>query len=184
MQVRYLSANSERPIRLAAAIFCLCLFVSKQSFAQVDFTRLPGTARSIGVGANGALWVIGTGAVGNEGNYNIFRWTGTTWARTSGSGTKIAVDHEGNALVVNSTGGIWRYSFGASQSWERLSGTATDIASGPKGELWALAPPPPGTPNGNVLRWSFDKWEQFSGNGVQIAVAPDGGPWVVNSLND
>ena len=36
-----------------------------------------GKAYDIGVGANNAVWVIGTNATG--GGYGIFKWQGTDW---------------------------------------------------------------------------------------------------------
>jgi hypothetical protein len=43
-----------------AAIAAAVAFLgASPAVAQADFTRMPGQARSIGIGGNGALWAIG-----------------------------------------------------------------------------------------------------------------------------
>jgi hypothetical protein len=174
---------------IAAAFVYLC---ATPGAAQIDFTRIPGQARSIGVGANGATWVIGWGKAAGSENYDIWRWAGTQWQKNSGSGVKIAVDPAGNALIVNSIGDIWRYTFAGNPPWEKLPPiitaagpvrTASDIAVGPKGEIWILGFSQPAGENQPIYRWTNGAWELLSGSGVQIAVAPNGDPWVVNKEN-
>ena len=144
---------------------------------------------------NGAVWVIGTGKVSGSDDYNIFRWAGTQWQLLSGAGVLIAVDPNGNALVVNSRGGIFRYTFAGNPPWEQLpptaaniaagsTRTATDVAVGGNGSLWIVGVAQPARPDQPLYRWTNGAWEQTPGAGVQITVAPDGSPWVVNSENE
>ena len=65
------------------------------------WTQLNGEAQDIGVGANGAVWVIGTDVT--PGGYGIHRWTGSGWQRIDGGGVRISVDPRGRPWVVNSS---------------------------------------------------------------------------------
>ena len=59
----------------------------------------PGIARDISVGANGVVWVIGTGFRG--GSYSIHKWNVDTWEEADGGGTQIAVDPAGMPYITN-----------------------------------------------------------------------------------
>jgi streptogramin lyase len=114
-----------------AAISANLLWLAAAAMGQTTlytFTTMPGQARDIAVGPNGALWVIGAGVVSGTG-YNIFRWAGTQWVKVDGSGTKIAVDPSGNAWVTNSAGKIYRYSFVGTPPWTQMTMLPQDPAA-------------------------------------------------------
>jgi streptogramin lyase len=137
-----------------AAISANLLWLAAAAMGQTTlytFTTMPGQARDIAVGPNGALWVIGAGVVSGTG-YNIFRWAGTQWAKVDGSGTKIAVDPSGNAWVTNSAGKIYRYSFVGTPPWTQMTGAATDIGISPGGTLWAIRAAKPGATDYGIFR--------------------------------
>jgi hypothetical protein len=69
------------------------------------WTVMPGLARDIGIGANGAVWVIGTNSV--PGGGSPFYWTGSSWAVVDGGGVGITVDFWGRPWMVNSAGNIF-----------------------------------------------------------------------------
>jgi hypothetical protein len=60
----------------------------------LPFRLLPGSATDIAVGANGAVWVVGTNPT--IGGYGIYRWNGDGWTRLPGGAVAIAVDATGN----------------------------------------------------------------------------------------
>ena len=65
-------------------------------------------------------------------------------------------------------------------TWERLSGQAIDIASGPDGSVYVI-----GVKNqygGNrIYKWNGSGWTQISGmTGVSIAVDASGNPWIAD----
>ena len=62
---------------------------------------MPGAARDIGVGANGAVWVIGT----DSGTY---RWNGRGWTKVPGAAVGISVGRAGKPWVVNAGRVIFR----------------------------------------------------------------------------
>lgn len=135
-----------------------------------NWEGLPGAAFDIGVGANGAVWTIGT-------DNSIFRWTGTSWQGVDGSAFRIAVDPSGNPWVVNSRAEIFRRIGGA---WQGLPGAAWDIGVGANGVVWVIGTQSAGAGFG-IFRWNGSGWDGIDGAAVRIAVAPDGNPWVVNS---
>ena len=75
------------------------------SYDSIGWELEPGAARDIGVGADGSVWVVGTGAV--PGGFGIWRWGGSDWSQVEGGGVRIAVGPDGNSWVVNSEGSIW-----------------------------------------------------------------------------
>ena len=50
--------------------------------APPRWQKLPGTGVDVGVGANGAAWLIGRTAT--AGGYGIHRWTGNSWQSVPG----------------------------------------------------------------------------------------------------
>lgn len=94
---------------------------------------LPGSAMDIGVGANGQMWVIGTNTEG--GGYGIYRWTGRKYNKIAGSATRVSVDKDGNAWVVNKHRQIYYYN---GSRWLRQPGAAYDIGCGAEGTHWVV----------------------------------------------
>ena len=83
-----------RAVALAAALAAAGLPLAAPAGADVSrstpsivtaagFTKLPGTALDIGVGANGVAWTIGTDRVSSDG-YGIYRWNGSNWTPCRG----------------------------------------------------------------------------------------------------
>ena len=90
----------------------------------------------------------------------------------------IAVDDEGLQYVVTQAGKIY---VGSEKEWEQFPGTATDIAVGADGSLWAIGASRVGkVGDGAILKWTGNDWEAVSGSAKRIAVGPSGRPWVVN----
>lgn len=134
---------------------------------SLTWIQQPGAATDIAVGANGAVWVLGTNPV--PGGYAIFRWNGSDWEGIDGGGVRIAVDPNGMPWIVNDAGGIFVLTGGG---WQQLPGAATDIAAG-----WAIGTNP--IPGGyDIYYWKGDReWAGVDGAAVAIA----DGPWVVSS---
>jgi hypothetical protein len=75
---------------------------------------LPGLGRDIGVGANGAVWLIGANPV--PGGFGVFRWTGSNWTQIDGGAIRIAVTPAGAPWVVNDLGDVYSRE---GQIWQR-----------------------------------------------------------------
>jgi peptidoglycan hydrolase-like protein with peptidoglycan-binding domain len=157
------------------------------------WTRRPGGAADISVGANGAVWSV---AIGWLDSSTISRWNGSGWtnARSVVGAYRIAVAPRGAPWVVTSSGDLWRLSgddpvFG---SWSlvtrvprpgpgQLDG-ASDVAIGGDGSVWALGrePATAGYPLFKLVggAWSRDLTGRVAS---RVAVGPGGEPWVVDN---
>jgi Calx-beta domain/Tectonin domain/Fibronectin type III domain len=141
-----------------------------------NFAAKPGTATDISVGANGAVWAVGSANV--SGGHPIYQWNGSKWVTVAGGAVAIAVDPHGNPWIINSSHKIFRRS---GTKWVAVPGTATGISIGANGAVWAVgtASISGGHP---VLRWNGSKWVTVTGAAaVAIAVDPHGDPWIVSS---
>lgn len=144
----------------------------------VTAAQLPGAAVDIGVGANGAVWVIGTLANGAGGN-EIFRWDKGSFTKVPGAATRISVDGQGNAWITNAAKEIYRWN-GA--GWTKLPGSATEIAVGGNGNVFVIGSNAVAG-GGQPYRWDGSNWVGMPGGLVRLAVDASGNPWGINSNN-
>jgi len=134
-------------------------------FDGAKWRHLPGQATDIGIGANGAVWIVGTDTA-------PYRWNDKKWIRVGGGDlVRVAVDPNGNAWVVNKSNVIFRYT---SQGFKQLPGRGTDVGVGADGSVWIV-----GT-DGAPYRWNGKNWQKHTGGIAQIAVGPKGYPWAAN----
>jgi surface antigen len=141
----------------------------------IMWQQLSGSAKDIGIGANGTVWVIGTNPV--SGGYGIYKWNGSGWQGIDGGALRIAVDPSGNPWVVNSSGNIFRRT---PNGWQMLSGLAKDIGIGADGTVWIIGANPVSGGYG-IYKWNGSGWQGIDGGALRIAVDKSGTPWVVNS---
>jgi hypothetical protein len=120
-------------------------------------------ASDIAAGANGSVWFIAGGG-------SIYEVTSAGFQAVPGAATRIALDSNGVAWVVNSSKQIYKYSGG----WQLQTGNAIDIGAG-GGKIWIL------NTAGSPAYWNGTGWTTISGTAVKISVDPSGNPWVVNS---
>ena len=99
-----------------------------------QWRRVVGSARDIGVGSDGSVWVIGTDRRG--GGYGIYRWNGSDWNRLEGGAVRIDVDPEGNPWIINSFDDIFHYVNG---NWQQMPGSAKDVGVGVDGSVWVVS---------------------------------------------
>jgi hypothetical protein len=144
-----------------------------------SWTERPGSAHDVGVGADGAVWVIGTNAVG--GGYGIYEWNGGDWVGVDGGGVRIAVDPGGAPWVVNDANNIYQR---VGASWEQRPGSAHDIGIGADGAVWVIGTNAVAGGYGTYALGNGGDWVGVDGGGVRIAVDPSGAPWVVNDANN
>jgi hypothetical protein len=83
------------------------------------FQQLPGSARDIGIGADGAVWVVGTNS--RNGSFQVYSWNGSAWVADPGSGEEIAVAANGDPVVNGDDGKAWIKNGGADQGWSQLN---------------------------------------------------------------
>jgi hypothetical protein len=162
----------------ALGVFTAPGLAPRAQAAVTSFHQLPGSARDVGAGAGGSLWVIGTNKV-NGGN-GIYRWTGSDWTPVDGGAVRIAVDRSGNPWVVNNAGNIYRWVNGA---FQQLPGSAKDIGTGADGSVFVVGTNPVFGGYG-IYRWAGSDWTRVDGGAVRIAVDRSGNPWVVNDAGN
>ncbi len=141
------------------------------------WTRMPGFALDIGIGANGDVWVTNF-----EG---VYYWNGLDWINFGGSGSRIDVGPNGQPWVVGFSDRIYTLVNGF---WQQLPGEAGDIGVGADGSVWVI-----GVPSDDffdfdglqgIYRWNGFDWDQVIGDGLDISVGPDGQPWVTNAWGE
>jgi hypothetical protein len=114
----------------------------------------------------------------------IYRWTGSAWEDIAGKGTRIAVDPQGGAWVLDGDGSVKHWENGA---WSEKPGTGTDIAAGANGDVWMvgwytdLFDTDRNPDNRSLYQWTGSAWQEVDGGAVRIAVAPDGTPWILDN---
>ncbi len=155
-------------ILLGSIFLCSSYLLSAQSWSLVSGI----SARDIAVGKNGIAWAIGT-------NSAIYWWNGSSWITEQGGASRITVDPDGSAWVVNAGGQIFKYNFN-NKNWDLKSGTATDIAVGVNGTVWIIGTNSVGGGYG-IYKWDGSSWTNIPGGAVRIAVDPSGNAWIVNN---
>jgi hypothetical protein len=140
---------------------------------------VPGQASAIDIGANGQVYVLGSGSV--PGGHPIFRYNQTSndWTQLPGGATSIAVDPQGDPYVLNSAGNVFHWAR-SRNDWDVLSGLGTAIDVGADGSVWLVGvlQRAGGHP---IYRYTGGNWQDVGGGGVGIGVDPNGEPWLVNS---
>jgi Tectonin domain len=149
------------------------------------YTQLPGAATDIGIGANGAVWILGIDG-DLPGGYDIFFWTGTVWQQVNGFGVRIAVDPNGNPWIVNGEGSVYVLEGGLTGTWQEMSipfVSATDVGVGADGTVWIAGSD--SDPSGRQLyQRTGQQWACVSSSGpIAVAVTQDGTPWIVDKSN-
>ncbi|MFA6448614.1 MAG: tectonin domain-containing protein [bacterium] len=176
-------------LRKTISIFFACLLFVTAILAidcQADaaksgkWVELPGKAIDIGIGANGAVWVVGTDKYMND--WSIHRWNGAVWEKIQGAATRISVDSKGNAWVVNSLQDL--YAWDGSSEWIDMKIKAMDIGLGADGTAWVIGSEKVGADDWSIHRLGANGWERMPGGGVGIDVDEKGNAFVVNSLHD
>jgi len=171
----------QRRRQVASWLGIAAMLLASAAFAQsLNWRQLPGAGNDVGVGANGAAWMIGTNAV--PGGFGIYRWNGASWDSMPGGAVRIAVDPQGNPWAVNSAGNIYQWAF---NGWKQQPGQATDIGIGAKGDVWVIGTVAEAGGYG-IFRWmpTMSSFVKIPGGAVRIDVDPAGNAWIVNSNHE
>ena len=137
-----------------------------------QWKKMPGTARDVGVGAGGHVFIVGT-------DRNPYFWYQEKWVRRPGSGQDtIDVDPFGNIWIVNASNIIWRWH---QNGWHEIKGLkARDVAVDPSGRVFVTGV------DGRGYQWrGGNNWHRNPSSGAQVSVtAVPAGPLTVNSSNE
>ena len=141
---------------------------------QGNWVRVPGRASDIGIGANGAVWILGIHRIIAAGDRAIYVLSGNKFSQIGGRfALKIDVDPRGTPYVVSSSRKISRRAFAR---WEDLPGKANDIGIGSNGTVWMVG-------NNGTYRWALGRrWQKLDNSGgLAISVDPAGRAWKISS---
>lgn len=148
--------------------------VERAGVLGARWVKMPDTAKDIGAGPDGSVWIIGTQPVG--GGFDIRQFNGSGWTTVPGGAERIAVGPSG-PWIVNNAKNIYRRS---GNGFALLPGSANDIGLGPQGQAWVIGTNP--VPGGfGIYWWDGDEWRGVEGGGVRIAVGPLGVPWIIDA---
>jgi len=139
----------------------------------------------VAVGSDGSVFAIGTDIVSPTGGFGIYKLVNNKLNKLPYcAGVRIAVGPDGKPWVVNKSNLIYRYR-DSTQAWQQMPGTATDIAIGADGSVFAIGTVPSSLSGGyNIMKWNGSSWTNMPEcAGIRIAAGPDGIPLVVNNSN-
>jgi hypothetical protein len=117
-------------------------------------------AMDVAVGANGAVWAIGTDS-------RISQLVDGNWKAVSGAAVRIAVDPRGNPWVVNAGNQIWRW---VGNNWQLLPGSAQDIAISADGSVFIVSTKT-FTGGWEIQQWNGTGWNAIPGAGGAVIAA-------------
>lgn len=170
-------------MKTKAALLFLCC-AGAGTAETLFYEKLPGGANDVGIGANGAAWVVARGSAWVD--TAVYRWDGATFVPDPGvNGVGITVDSVGLPWLVTADGSIYRRT---TTAWQKLAGKGMDIAAGPEGSVWLIGWP--GTPldfptaNAAIYRWNGTTWAEVGGGARRISVDPTGAAWIVTGAGD
>ncbi len=143
--------------------------------AAGSWQLLPGSATDIAAGPSGQIWITGTNLVPGTTNYQLFRWSGSSWVLSQYSGVRLAIDGSSNVWYVQADGSIHNSANGTA-----YPGSATAIAA-EGNAVWILGTNPVTPGNYQVFYWTGSSWLLIDGYGNTIAVSGNGLPWVTNT---
>ena len=176
--------------RFLASATILAASSGRSYAASYSWTRVSGTAKDIGAGG-GRIWIIGN-TPNDSAGYDVYMLTdeigaGNPWMKMGGVGTRIDVDGDGRAWVVDAHGNIYRAKgTGPSDNFSRVNGSAKDVGAG-GGKVWVIGNTPVNSRGYHVYLLTDDPngrdpWTKMGRiTGTRIAVDGDGTAWVVNS---
>ncbi|WP_417793855.1 tectonin domain-containing protein [Terasakiella pusilla] len=104
------------------------------AYLNNEWTQLAGGANDIGVGANGAIWVIGEEPV--KGGFPIYKWVNGAFKQEKGeaAGMRIDVSPDGTPWVINQSGEVFK-KINDRWSHEEAAPKAQDIAISANGTI-------------------------------------------------
>jgi hypothetical protein len=152
-------------------------------YPQHNWKYYPTQATDIAASSGKTQWLWTISKTPASGGYAINRYNYVThqFLPVQGGALRIAVGPDGLPWVVNNKGEI--YKMGNDAKWQKLPGSALDIAVGTTGAAYMISTVP--APGGFAIKyWKNNQWNQMPGKGaVRIAVSSTGVAWAVDNAN-
>lgn len=143
--------------------------------SPIKFTKVPGPARDIAIGADGSVFIVRAESV-VLGRYSNQR---KQFLDFPGDLTRLAVSSDGSPWGVNNKREIFRHD---GRDWKRVRGAdAVDIAIGGGGEVFVTDT----QESLFKLDAASGRFKRYPGvSGTRVAVDSGGSPWVVGTLGE
>jgi len=105
---------------------------------QVKWKKQIGRALDIAINAKGAIWAVGA-TKKIAGGRGIYFWHNESnkWRSLPGGAVKIAVNPDGQPVIINSQGNVFKYNQ-FSKGWKRLPGSLREIVISKKGQMFGI----------------------------------------------
>ena len=100
---------------MGVLVLMLLILLPGHVFADSWVQLSEETAKDIGIGANGSVWIVGMNPV--SGGYGIYKWDGKNWKVVDGGAVQISVDKYGIPWVVNLFNHIYRKKPSLADQW-------------------------------------------------------------------
>ena len=136
---------------------------------QPAWRELPGLANDIGIGANGAAWVIGTNAT--PGGFGIWVLGQSGFTQVPGGAVRIAVGPDGQPWVVNRENAIYQY---LGNAWRQLPGWSGHRRRSQRRSLGHRHAPRAG--GFGIYTWNGSSWTEVPGGGCASRSGPTASP--------
>ena len=149
-------------------------------YSGSSFVQQPGLASDIAIGADGSVFVIGTGPC-NASGCTVYKFDGSRFIPYPGTGVRIAVDPSGNPWIVNSAKQIFRFSV---DRFHAVAGAATDIAIGGDGSVHIVSTESCLSFGCMIYTLDATSWKSRNAHGLNIAAASREDIWVTNGLTE
>jgi len=137
------------------------------------WSQLPGSVVQVVVSpSDGSLWALA--AVGPGPDYPIAHYAGGSWTTVPGDAARLAISPYGDTLwAVNAEGGIYAYTV-ATQTWNGIGGSASDITVAADGSVYVLSNSDADA-GGNFPIWHYANgaWSSVPGSGYRISASWD-----------
>jgi len=161
-------------------------------FKSVDggqtWQQLPGQASVIRCnnGQDGlfTMYCLGT-TMADANGYHIYKWNISTqnWDTQLGTATKLAVQPDGTAWLVNAAGTIFRSD--GHGGWTVMPGLATEIAAGGTSSsnnvVYCIGNTAKDANGNYIFRWENNGWTPVDGSAAKITVSGYGDIIVANN---
>ncbi len=124
------STNAMKLRTTFPTVLLLAALTPTATAIEMYWEPLPGRAKDIAAGADGSVWIVGSGLT----NGDVYKWNGSTWVLIGGSGVFIAVGPQGDPWVVNFASNLYHRT---NNHWELVtqSGSATGVSVGADGAV-------------------------------------------------
>jgi hypothetical protein len=164
-----------------ALMFTLVWMVAS---AQSTFSPVTGKAFDIAIGANGAVWSVGT-------NFVVNQWNGSGWTQAPDQEGKwelkdkvwvwqerkdmlrIAVDPQGNPWAIDKKLVLWRL---VNNVWQQVATNTVSVGFGMNGSIYRT------DPRNDLYQWNGTNWGTSLGtNASEVVVDPQGNAWTISA---